>query len=547
MKVKVNHLLDFNDLFMRTDEQLLEEILGAKTLRILATLDQTKVYNKYLRNLVLELYGAESLLIDKNFRSLLFDLLRENEVRVLAQTLGIANNISTSDLYNKVKEKPIRRGSSLEESLFNFFNLIPPPLEYKNIIASTEIFSPGYSLFKHQRKAVRNVKMLLNQQPYKVLLHMPTGSGKTRTAMNVIADHLREREPTIVTWLAASEELCEQAVGEFQKAWHQLGNRSIEIYRYWGTHKIDIKEVKDGFFVAGLPKMVQRIRHDGGIDFISRLANLTSLIIMDEAHQAIAPTYQTILEVLFNIGEKKELLGLSATPGRTWNDIQADAKLADFFSRRKVKLEIEGYANPIDYLTDQEYLARVNYRSLFYENGRISPQDLNKITESMDIPSQVLNQLGQDEQRNLKIIYEAENMIKRHKRIIIFAPSVDSSNLLASVLLARGHLAYSLTGNTNSIRRKKIIESYKDHEIQPKILCNYGILTTGFDAPETSAAIIARPTFSLVLYSQMIGRAIRGSKVGGNAEAEIVTLVDQDLPGFNTVANSFINWEDVWE
>lgn len=532
---------------MRTDEQLLEEILGAKTVRILATLDQTKVYNKYLRKLVLELYSAEILLLDKKFRTLLFDLLRESEARDLVQILGIPNNLSTSDLYKKLKEITIRRGSLIEENLFNFFNLIPPPLEYRNTVDSTESFSSEYALFKHQRRAVRNVKMLLKQQPYKALLHMPTGSGKTRTAMNVIADHLREREPTIVTWLAASEELCEQAVGEFQKAWHQLGNRPIEIYRYWGTNTIDMTKIKDGLFVAGLPKMVQRIRQNGGIEFISRLANVTSLIIMDEAHQAIAPTYQTILEVLFNIGEKKELLGLSATPGRTWNDIHADSKLANFFARRKVKLEVDGYSNPIDYLTDQEYLAKVKYRNLFYENGSISPQDLDKITKSMDIPLQVLNHLGQDEQRNLKIIYEAENMIKQHKRIIIFAPSVASSNLLASVLHARGHLAYSLTGNTNSIRRKEIIDSYKDTEIQPKVLCNYGILTTGFDAPQTSAAIIARPTFSLVLYSQMIGRAIRGSKVGGNAEAEIVTIIDHELPGFKTVADSFVNWEDVWE
>ena len=56
------------------------------------------------------------------------------------------------------------------------------------------------------------------------------------------------------------------------------------------------------------------------------------------------------------------------------------------------------------------------------------------------------------------------------------------------------------------------------------IVVNYGVLTTGFDAPAISAAVIARPTRSLVLYSQMIGRATRGTRAGGNAEAEIVTV-----------------------
>ena len=78
------------------------------------------------------------------------------------------------------------------------------------------------------------------------------------------------------------------------------------------------------------------------------------------------------------------------------------------------------------------------------------------------------------------------------------------------------------------------------------VLCNFGVLTTGFDAPATSAAIIARPTRSLVLFSQMVGRATRGPKAGGNAEAEIVTVIDPQLPGFGNVAEAFTNWEDVW-
>ena len=78
------------------------------------------------------------------------------------------------------------------------------------------------------------------------------------------------------------------------------------------------------------------------------------------------------------------------------------------------------------------------------------------------------------------------------------------------------------------------------------VLCNYGVLTTGFDAPGISAALIARPTRSLVLYSQMIGRAIRGPRSGGNREAEIISVVDPRLPGFGDIAEAFENWEDIW-
>jgi len=128
-------------------------------------------------------------------------------------------------------------------------------------------------------------KMLKNKEPNRVLLHMPTGLGKTRTTMNVISEHLRENEPTLVIWLAASEELCEQAVEEFQKAWSHLGNRNIEVYRLWGNHSIDINNLKEGFLVAGFAKLTSTIKKVDGIQLISRLASRCSLVIMDEAHQ----------------------------------------------------------------------------------------------------------------------------------------------------------------------------------------------------------------------------------------------------------------------
>ena len=78
------------------------------------------------------------------------------------------------------------------------------------------------------------------------------------------------------------------------------------------------------------------------------------------------------------------------------------------------------------------------------------------------------------------------------------------------------------------------------------VLVNFGVLTTGFDAPRASAVVIARPTQSLVLYTQMVGRGIRGPKAGGTKECTILTVVDPNLPGFGDVAKAFLNWEDVW-
>lgn len=81
--------------------------------------------------------------------------------------------------------------------------------------------------------------------------------------------HLRNNEPTLVIWLAYSEELCEQAVTEFQKAWDSLGDRTLSTYRFWGNHELDLAQAQDGLVVArfwfsriSLPQLGRRLEEN---------------------------------------------------------------------------------------------------------------------------------------------------------------------------------------------------------------------------------------------------------------------------------------------
>jgi len=537
--------MEFSNLLSRADDETLQTLLGSAALRLIMLLDRTLATPTRLRELLLGLRGPEDLLLEAGSRSLMFDLLRDGEARMLAEALGLGSDGNT---YSKLKQLRIPRGSAKERVLFGFFELYSPPVEERTIPDSIQTCLVDYPLFEHQRRAARQVAEYLAHDPRRVLLHMPTGSGKTRTSMNIIADHLRAHEPTLVVWLAHTEELCEQAASEFVRAWGSLGSREINLYRFWGAHTLDVNVASDGLVVAGLSKVYNSIRRENGIDFIGALGARSTLVVMDEAHQAIAETYKLILSALFVMGERTSLLGLTATPGRTWSDINADQGLAEFFACQKVTLSIPGYDNPVDYLVAEGYIARATFRPLLANSGiRVSDADLRRIEEELEIPVRVLERLGENDQRNLRIVQEVEDLVRRHSRIILFASSVQHSNTLACALRARGILAYSLTGTTPSAERAKIIEDFKDDSSETKVLCNYGVLTTGFDAPRTSAAVIARPTLSLVLYSQMVGRAIRGTRAGGNTNAEVVTIVDQELPGFGAVAQAFRNWEDVWK
>jgi DNA repair protein RadD len=532
----------FEQLLARADAPQLAELMPGGAAKLLNAIDPKLAYPRNLVKVLLALRSPSNLLSDTSSRKSLLELLPRDQASLLMSLLGGGEQ---NDPYAFLGRFNFSRNIHLV-TLFSFLGVGSQENESKELSPSDTLVKAFYPLFSHQNNALRDVQFRLSTEPHRVLLHMPTGSGKTRTAMNIIVGHLRERERAVVVWLAHSEELCQQAAAEFEKAWKVLGNRDIRVARYWGDFDSDLTDLRDGIVIAGLAKAFSRLKTDD--KHFRALSSRAPLVVMDEAHQAVAPTYRQILELLVRPTTGAKLLGLTATPGRTWNSPDADELLSDFFARQKVTLRIPGYDNPVRYLIDEGYLATPKFRRIVADSKlELTAIEKRAVEETFDLPTTVLERLGRDEGRNLLIVFEIEKLIRRHHRLIVFASSVTQSDLLAAVLSARGHHAASVSSRSTPIERQEAIETYTNDDGEARILCNYGVLTTGFDAPRTSAALIARPTLSLVLYSQMIGRAMRGTKAGGNIEAEIVTVVDPSLPGFDSVESAFSNWEDVWK
>lgn len=532
----------FKDLINRADEETLQFIIGRQEMRLLNMLDPTLSSPATLKRLVHSQVDPVEVMREKSLRDALLQSLRREEAVALADYL----DLNIHEPYAALTSQRSRRGSNAEKAMLQALDVTLPAKEESEKAPGTRIVMPNYGLFEHQREAVSAVIEKLRSPRPRVLLHMPTGSGKTRTAMDVVSHFLRSTTSTLVVWLAYSEELCEQASEEFEEAWSSIGNRDTPIHRFFGKRgNLDIQTVSDGLVVAGLDKAYSRAKSDS--NFLLTLGDRAALVVIDEAHQAIAPTYRRVLELLVERRAKTGLLGLTATPGRTWDDPEDDLELADFFFRQKVTLKAKGYENPVDYLIDEKYLARPIFEPLTYEGGPILTEaDVRDIAAGLDVPDRILENLGENELRNLMIVRKVEELVRDHDRIIVFSPSVKNSHLICSVLDARGIWARAVTGQTNPGTRERIISEYKRDTEDARVLVNYGVLTTGFDAPTTSACVIARPTKSLVLYSQMVGRAIRGPEAGGNATATICTVVETWLPGFSNVSEAFSNWEDVW-
>ena len=413
--------------------------------------------------------------------------------------------------------------------------------------AAQDALEAQFGLFSHQRSVVRRAYSRIGAGHGRVVIHMPTGAGKTRTAMHYAARILNEVEPCTIVWLASGSELLEQAADAFQTAWSALGNRRVDLHRFWGSYDADPAVIEDGMVVGGFAKM-HSWRHKHPVEAM-RLGARTRLVIVDEAHQAIASTYRAVIEGMAEVGQYDAILGLTATPGRTWSDVSADEALAEFFQNAKVVLEIVVYDNPVEYLLKEGYLSRPRFSRIEYATPATNSVSSGAWPDAsmVDYDQKVLDALARSEARNRAILDNVRSLIERgHRRIILFASSVSHSRLLSTALELQGTSAPVVTGETPMGQRSEVLRRFRGDDPNPTVLCNFGVLTTGFDAPSTSAAVIARPTRSLVLFSQMVGRATRGPKAGGNSESEILTVHDPSCPGFGDIVEAFYNWEDVW-
>ena len=414
---------------------------------------------------------------------------------------------------------------------------------YENSLA----VQPAYGLYDYQRQVFGDVLDALTAPQelvslgVRVLAHLPTGSGKTRIAAHVASDLMNrdEKSGALVVWLASGEELLSQAADELEIAWGHLGRREVSIHRVWGSRNVRLEGLRGGFLVGGLAKLRAASYRDPSS--LAALSDRVVAVIFDEAHQAPAETYEYVTEQL--ITYRPPLLGLTATPGRGWGLSDDDERLGAMFHYKRVGIDSRGHANPIVFLIENGYLAEPQFSKVDFDSGI---RDSAPAIDSADYGVEMLDALGADEHRNRRIVELVVNELDRSKRIIVFCPSVDSALTCRELLIKRGRRAEVVTANTPDDIRQRAITQFRAVDGLPMAMLNFGVLTAGFDAPATRSVVIARPTKSVVLYSQMAGRALRGPRSGGNRTSWIYTVVDTGLTGFRSVAEAFSNWEALW-
>ena len=524
--------LSVRQFFDLLSDEDVRTFLDPGLLRVLDAVLGGNIAGDELRHLTVTLVDFSEVLADAVKRRLVLKLLPERKHRELEIRVGRDVQPTHAETWTDQQVSDLRRFFGIDE--------VPEVLPVNH----PTFMSPNYGLFDHQRVAVNSLKPLLNEGERRAVLHLPTGAGKTRTAMHLVAEWLRNNDPSVVVWLASGKELLQQAVASFEEAWKNLGSRSVGVGQVWGGQDVALDTFSDGFLAIGLAKGWAMMSHQPG--WAAKLSKHVRLVVFDEAHQSIAPTYKRLTEEL-TLRYDCSLLGLTATPGRSWREIDEDGKLADFYAHNKVTLDVPG-GNPVKFLIENGFLARPTFRTLFAEPGiHMDAMELSSIANELDIPINVLEALSMSEQYVTAVIRAVEKLSQiGHRRVLVFAATVDHARVTAALLIARGIRSAAVTGSSTGRAREEAIRRFRSNDDGLVVLVNFGVLTTGFDAPTASAVVIARPKRSLVLYSQMIGRAIRGPKAGGTQTCEVLTVVDPGLPGFGDLTEAFLNWEDLW-
>lgn len=345
----------------------------------------------------------------------------------------------------------------------------------------------NYKLRDYQQEASDAAyKFFTDEQKYNGLIVAPTGCGKSL----IIAD-IANRLGGNVLVFQPSKEILEQNY----KKYTSYGMTDCSIYSA-SFNKKEISRVTFAMIgsVKSHPELFKQFKY----------------VIVDECHR-VNPKEGMYKDFFHALGETK-ILGLTATPYRLVS-YQDYGSMLKFITRSNPRV----FDRVIYYVQIQDLLRKGFLAQLDYFDCPPKGWDSNKL---------VVNSTGADyTDKSVQAEYErvdikewlyqiAHRLVYNskvpRKGILVFTRFIYEADYLVNRLMAEGVDAALVTGDTKPKERNRILEEFKAGRI--KVVANAAVLTTGFDYPELDTIVMARPTRSLAMWYQIVGRAIRPSE-----------------------------------
>ena len=319
----------------------------------------------------------------------------------------------------------------------------------------------------------------------RLMLQLPTGGGKTVIAGALLAEWLRDGRKAV--WLTHRKELAEQT----RRMLADAGVSAITNVNW--TPGGDAPAMVGGVVIL----MAQTVGRRNARREVWNRYNSNDLLVIDEDHHAAAPGWERAMQQW-----PGPIVGMTATPWRL--------------------SEKEGFDHLFDRLLcgpQTSDLQSLHDPALCQAQVLVPPPEQRITGGAVDRTGDYTETGIERANRDRPDIMTAGALAfwQRHagdRQTIAYAVSVDHAHNLAAVFNEAGILASAILGDTKREERDAAIAGFRDGSI--KILVNVIVATEGFDLPDASCVIIARPTLSLALYLQMVGRGLRPKPDGGD-------------------------------
>ncbi|ELH0893815.1 DEAD/DEAH box helicase [Vibrio fluvialis] len=341
-----------------------------------------------------------------------------------------------------------------------------------------------YTLRPYQADSVKAVIHYFRQHSTPAVIVLPTGAGKSL----VIAELARLAKGRVLV-LAHVKELVEQNHAKYEGYGLKGAIFSAGLGR---------KETDQQVVFASVQSVVRNL---------DAFKNQFSLLVIDECHRVPddkSSSYQKVITHLLELNPGMKVLGLTATPyrlGMGW--------IYQYHTRGLVRSEEPRFFRdcifelPIRYLLDEGFLtpARlIDAPVLSYDFSQLKPANTGRYKESeMDLV------IEQSKRATPQIVQQIIQLAADKQGVMVFAATVRHAQEILG-LLPQGE-SDIVIGDTPSPERDAIIQRFKQRDL--KFLVNVSVLTTGFDAPHVDLIAILRPTESVSLYQQIVGRGLR--------------------------------------
>jgi DNA repair protein RadD len=363
----------------------------------------------------------------------------------------------------------------------------------------------SFQLRDYQQEAVSATIKHFRKTNTSAVIVLPTGSGKSL----VIAElaRLAKRKILILTHV---KELVEQNHQKYESYGLTAGIYSAGLKLKQTQHQVTFASIQSAArnlddFSESYSLII--------IDECHRVNLLSQESLNDESNdkskdnskeQSSGNQYQQVIEKIMSVNPTAKLLGLTATPyrlGMGW--IYRKHYHGIMRSEQPRPFEHCIYELPLRYLIKRKYLTRPTLVDATIEHYDFSQLRGNA---SGEYNSSDVNSLLTKNHRVTKgIIEQVIELAEKRKGVMIFAATVDHAKEIFSYLpIDQSAL---LIGATDSAERDNLITGFKQKKI--KYLVNVSVLTTGFDAPHVDMIAILRPTQSVSLYQQIVGRGLR--------------------------------------